>query len=93
MNEFVQNIACNEKLWRKTDHWRLCKQQRCRQTIRRLHIGLSRVNFCNGYSFAHDDDSVDTAVILIEIVRDDYSIVATRAACLLSVFIIASLTR
>lgn len=56
-------------------------------------IGLSRVNFCNGYSFAHDDDSVDTAVILIEIVRDDYSIVATRAACLLSVFIIASLTR
>lgn len=48
--------------------------------VNSLHIGLPRVNFSNEYSFAYDNDSVDTAVILIEIVRDDYSIVATRAA-------------
>lgn len=39
--------------------------------------GLLRVNFCNGYSFAHDDDSLDVAVILTEIARDDRSIAAT----------------
>lgn len=45
------------KWWHNTGRWHLWKQRRCRQTVdvSGSHIGLSRVNFCNEYSFAYDD--------------------------------------
>lgn len=70
-----RNIVRNEKLWRKTSHTPASLKTTAMSTVdvSRSRIGLSRVNFCNGYllAYADDDDSADTAVILIEIVRDD----------------------